>query len=212
METPPSLESFLQINKDDSSSLERLIHFVLQELPFTYIFVDGLDEAGYTEGQCFAPAHRYNKEVPDFVTFLVQEAIQFPGKLRLFCSSQPVPAVQDYLCKPEWTDAITEITLQIEDTADDIRQYLLAAVPDTTPDTTAFARTLITSTIATDIEGSFLWASSMLRDLRDEAEDTDDLIRLANEGLPREMSDLYTKAINRMKKHDGGSKKLPLWK
>ncbi|KAL5320545.1 hypothetical protein ACEPPN_011354 [Leptodophora sp. 'Broadleaf-Isolate-01'] len=212
LETPPSLESFLQINKDDSSSLERLIHFVLQELPFTYIFVDGLDEADYTEGQCFAPAHRHNKEVPDFVTFLVQEAIQFPGKLRLFCSSQPVPAVQDYLCKPEWTDAITEIALQIEDTADDIRQYLLAAVPDTTPDTTAFARTLITSTIATDIEGSFLWASSMLRDLRDEAEDTDDLIRLANEGLPREMSGLYTKAINRMKKQDGGSKKLPLWK
>ncbi|KAH7364600.1 hypothetical protein BKA65DRAFT_141598 [Rhexocercosporidium sp. MPI-PUGE-AT-0058] len=212
IETPPSLQAFLQINKDDSGSLERLIHFVLQELPFTYIFVDGLDEVDYTEGQCSAPAYRYNKEVPDFVTFLIQEAIQFPGKLRLFCSSQPVPAVQDYLCKPEWANAITEIALQIEDTADDIRRYFLAAIPDTTPDTTAFARTLVTSTIATDIEGSFLWASSMLRDLQDEAEDTDDLIRLANEGLPREMSSLYAKAINRMKKQDGGSKKLPLWK
>jgi hypothetical protein len=212
VETPASLEPFLQINKDDSGSLERLINFVLLELPFTYIFIDGLDEADYTEGQLLSPAHRYNKDIPDFVTFLIQEAVQFPGKLRLWCSSQPLPGVQDYLCQPEWKDVITEIPLQIEDTADDIQRYLLAAVPDTTPDTTSFARTLITSTIATDVEGSFLWASSMLRDLKDEAEDTDDLIRLANEGLPREMSGLYTKAINRMKKQDGGNKKLPLWK
>jgi hypothetical protein len=211
-ETPTSLEPFLQINKDDSDSLERLIHFVLLELPFTYIFIDGLDEADYTESQLWGSSHRHNKEVQDFVTFLIQETVQFPGKLRLWCSSQPSPRVQEYLCKSEWKALITEIPLQIQDTADDIQRYLLSAIPDSTPDTTPFARMLITSTIATEVEGSFLWASSMLHDLREEAEDTDDLIRLAGEGLPQKMSDLYSKAINRMKKQDGGHKRLPLWK
>lgn len=211
-ETPTSLEPFLQINRDDSGSLERLIHFVLLELPFTYIFIDGLDEADYSDRQVSISAHRHNKEVPDFVTFLIQEAVQFPEKLRLWCSSQPSPRIQEYLCQPEWKNVITEIPLTIEDTSEDIQRYLLSAIPDSTPDTTQFARLLVTSAIATEVEGSFLWASSMLHDLREEAEDTDDLIRLASEGLPKKMSDLYSKAIDRMKKQDGGNKRLPLWK
>lgn len=212
VETPNSLEPFLQINKDDSGSLERLIHFLLLELPFTYIFIDGLDEADYTDTHHLSFLHRHNKEVPDFVTFLIQEAAQFPEKIRLWCSSQPSPRVQEYLCQPEWKKVISEIPLTIEDTSEDIQRYLLSAIPNSTPDTTEFAKLLIEAGVATEVEGSFLWASSMLHGLREEAEDIDDLIRLASEGLPKRMSDVYSKAIGRMKKQDGGNKKLPLWK
>jgi hypothetical protein len=211
-ETPTSLESFLQINRDDSAALERLIHFTLLELPFTYIFIDGLDEADYVENQLSSSAHRQNKDVQDFVTFLIREAVQFPGKLRLWCSSQPSPRVQEYLCQPQWKALVAEIPLTIEDTSEDIQTYFLSAIPDSTPDTTEFARILVTSTIATEVEGSFLWASSMLHDLREEAEDVDDLIRLASEGLPKKVSDLYQKAVDRMKRQDSGNKRLPLWK
>ena len=214
-ETPVSVRPFLQINKDDSGALERLIHFVLQELPFIYIFVDGLDEAEYTDNHHMGYLHRHNKEVADFVTFLVRQALQFPEKLRLWCSSQLSPQVQDYLCQPEWGNEIAEIPLTVEDTSEDIQKYLLSAIPNetySTVDITALPDLLIKGAVATEVEGSFLWASSMLGALREEAEDIDDLMRLAGEGLPKRMSDVYSKAVERMKRQEGGNKTLPLWK
>ncbi|KAK4463184.1 hypothetical protein QBC42DRAFT_250727 [Cladorrhinum samala] len=45
---PPNLEAFLRLRWEDSASLERLISLLLDVLPSTYIFIDGLDEAeGY---------------------------------------------------------------------------------------------------------------------------------------------------------------------
>ena len=43
----------------------------------------------------------------------------------------------------------------------------------------------------TEIEGSFLWASSMISDLKEKAEDAEDMMRLALRGLPTEMDDIY---------------------
>jgi hypothetical protein len=175
-------ESLFASQQRRLGSLERLVHFLLQELPFTYIFVDGLDEADYTDTHHLGYLHRHNKEVPDFITFLIREAVQSPEKLRLWCSSQPSPRVQEYLCQPVWKKVITEIPLTIEDTSDDIQSYLLSAIPDATLDTMTFAKLFIQGAVATEVEGSFLWASSMLEGLKEDAEDIDDLIRLASEG------------------------------
>lgn len=107
-----------------------------------------------------------------------------------------------------------KIFLSIQDTSDDIRRYLYYSVPDSTADKMKdlFANIMLTAAMATEVEGSFLWASSMLEDLKMRADDADDLLKLASEGLPEKMSDLYDRVIARIKQKDGGSKTLPLWK
>lgn len=86
---PTSMEPFLHINKDDSAAVENLIHVLLLEIPFTYIFVDGLDEAEYADDQAFIPTIRQNQEVPTFVDFLVREVLQSPTTVRVVRQSIP---------------------------------------------------------------------------------------------------------------------------
>jgi predicted RNA-binding protein YlqC (UPF0109 family) len=202
------LEPFLNINREDSRSIESLIHFVLLELPFTYIFIDGLDETDYIEQQSLLSSYRQD-DIPELISFIIKEAVDFPNKVRVWCSSQFSPRIQEYLCRSR-KDAVVELHLQRKDTEDDIEQYLHSAIPGSTAN--GFVRILITAAMATEVEGSFLWASSMLADLKERAEDSDDMIKLASEGLPKKMNELYTRTISRIKQRDGGEKELPLWK
>lgn len=208
---PESLTPFLTVNKENTRMVEKLIQAIIHELPLTYIFLDGLDEADHTDVQGDVPIPRAKEEVPLFVNFLASEAIENPDKVRLWCSSQFSPEIQRYMHKNR-SHNIIEVPLQTEDTARDIQRYLLAAIPESTRDKDMFAGLVIAAAIATEVEGSFLWASSMLEDLKDRAEDSDDLITLAEEGLPTTMNEQYSKIIARIRRNDRGDKNLPLWK
>lgn len=211
---PPSLELYLKINKDDSISLEKLIRVALKELPSAYIFLDGLDEAEYTKEQAPISIHTANNEVNDFVSFLMECAVQHPTNVRLWCSSQPLYEWQSFFDRTSWKARTVQHAISLMDTANDIRRYLDHNVAESMADNNRddFANLFFKAAMSTEVEGSFLWASSMLKDLKEQAEDTDDLIKLASEGLPSKMSAVYSQIMDRVKARDKSNKTLPLWK
>jgi hypothetical protein len=208
---PESLIPFLTVDKENTRMMEKLIQAIINELPLTYIFIDGLDEADYTDLQGDIPVPRAKEELPFFVSFLVSEAIKNPSKVRLWCSSQFTPEIQRYMYR-QGSSSVIEVPLQTKDTEGDIQKYLLAAIPESTDDKDVFVALVIATSISTEVEGSFLWASSMLEDLKDRAEDSDDLLTLAEEGLPTTMNAQYAKIVARIRRRDRGDKSLPLWK
>ncbi|KAB8237317.1 uncharacterized protein BDW43DRAFT_307591 [Aspergillus alliaceus] len=63
---PPSIEPFLNINKDGSAMVENPIHALLGQLPRVFISIDGLDEAEYTENHPASYAIFHEKQVSTF--------------------------------------------------------------------------------------------------------------------------------------------------
>lgn len=211
---PNSILPFLNITNDDSTILESLILAILLELPLTYIFIDGLDDAEYADIPMSTPTPHPPADVKLFVEFLIKEASNNPAKVRLWLSSQPLPDIRQYVCNPELSgpDRIGEIRLTTNDTHDDIMSYLSHYIPSSTKDKSDLAKVIVRGALKTEVEGSFLWASEMVNDIKDETENEDDIIDLVKEGLPLEMGKLYEKVIRRIIDNDKKPKRPPLWK
>ncbi|KAF5856279.1 hypothetical protein ETB97_007635 [Aspergillus alliaceus] len=78
---------------------------------------------------------------------------------------------------------------------------------------TELAQDFLRSAIETEVKRRFLWASLMLVELKNTADDDDDddKIELVMRRLPTKMSEFYGKIIARTQKR-GGGKEQPLWK
>lgn len=211
---PNSILPFLNISNDDSTTLESLIHAILLELPLTYIFIDGLDDAEYTDIPMSTPTSHPPMDVKLFVEFLIKEASKNPEKMRLWLGSQPLPDIRQYVCNPKLSepDSIGEIQLTTNDTYDDIMRYLSHYIPSSTRDKSDFARILVQRALKTEVEGSFLWAAESLNAIKEETEDDDDIFELVCSGLPLEMDKMYEKVIHRIIDNDKKPKHPPLWK
>ncbi|KAK8852333.1 vegetative incompatibility protein HET-E-1 [Apiospora arundinis] len=200
----------------DLSKVEELIQRCLQLLPITFIFIDGLDEAEYAATSL--PYNNNNKNrngVSILVSFLIKQATDLPQKVRLWCSSQATQCVKNML-HPDWDKRVTQISLTTADTAGDIHSYIKSKIqgPKDFKDFILWA--LITSSVSTEVEGSFLWCRMMLDALSDESSETEsikDQIALIERGLPREMEELYHMIVKRIKKRYPSKKGIiPLWK
>ena len=202
-DVPDFIVRLIEECKDDSGLFDSLISSLLSELEKTYIFIDGLDEAPN------------GPDIQALVTFLVEEAIRMPGKVRLWFGSQPLPQIEEYMRKYHGSHLVEKV-MQLKDTSADIQTYLKSAIPESVSNGTEFARVLVQSCMETEVEGSFLWASSMISDLKERAEDADDMIRLALRGLPTRMDDVYRGIIEEYKRQDKTKRllhsNLPLWR
>ena len=202
-DVPDSIVRLIEECKDDTGLFDSLICCLLSEVEKTYIFIDGLDEAPN------------GSDIQSLVEFLVEEAIRMPDKMRLWFGSQPLPQIEEYVRKSHGSHLV-EKSMQLEDTSADIQAYLESAIPESISNGTEFARVVVQSCMETEVHGSFLWASSMISDLKERAEDADDMIRLALRGLPTRMDDVYQGIIEEYKKQDKTRKSLhsnlPLWR
>ena len=201
-DVPDHIIALIEECKDDSGVLETLFPNVLSELDKTYIFIDGLDEASN------------GPDILDLVRFLIENSSKVPNKIRVWFGSQPLPQIEECMRKRYGTE-IVEKEIQIIDTEADIKTYLAAAIPEPVSGD-KFARLLLQAGMETEVEGSFLWASSMIYDLKEKAEDAEDMMRLAFRGLPTKMDDIYRGIISEYKKQDRTKRflhsTLPLWK
>lgn len=172
---PDEITPLLEACKDDKGFFERLIPLLFARIQMAYIFIDGLDEASNW------------KDLQELVEFLVHEAVKAPGKIRVWFGSQPLPQIEECLAKNHGMHVI-EKAVYIADTEADIKTYLASAIPESISDGSDFAQSLVHSSLETEVEGSFLWASSMISDLKEKAEDVDDMVRLARRRLPTRMA------------------------
>ncbi|KAK4146874.1 uncharacterized protein C8A04DRAFT_25453, partial [Dichotomopilus funicola] len=208
---PDSIAGFRQIDVNNSYAVENLIRAIISELPMTFIFIDGLDEAEYVDDDRL-PAPAQVDDVQAVVQFLIRVTTGSPGnKVKLWLSSQPLPQIREYICQPRWASQVEELSLQTRHTEKDILSYLASAIG--TPNANdSFGRIFVTASLASEAEGSFLWVNTMLQDLKYEADDDSELFKLAQEGLPTKMSEVYMKVINRLRKRrKRASDGPPLW-
>ena len=201
-DVPDHIIALIEECKDDHGVFETLISNLLSELDKTYIFIDGLDEASN------------DLDIRDLVHFLIAETAKVQHKTRLWFGSQPLPQIEDYMRKLHSTQ-IVEKEINIIDTEADIKASFAAAIPESA-NGDKFARMLVQSSMETEVAGSFLWASSMISDLKEQAEDAEDMIKLACRGLPTKMDDIYrgiiTEYEKQSKKRRALHANLPLWK
>ncbi|KAI1105315.1 hypothetical protein F4804DRAFT_304514 [Jackrogersella minutella] len=213
---PTSIKPFLNVRKNESSKLEELIDCLILELPLTYIFIDGLDEVESSiqkRHSSVSDRSHWEQDVQELMSFLFRKAVLRPEKLRVWCSSQSLPRIRNHLYNDNWRHALLEIGMATGDTKSDIKKYLMSSISESTdPMGSMFAELFVGAALATEVEGSFLWASSMLRDLKMRADTPHDLIELARQGLPSRMSEVYQQVINRIKERDGKMSNPPLWK
>ena len=202
-DVPDYIVRLIEDCKDDSGLFDSLVTCLFSELSKVYIFIDGLDEASN------------GSDIEALVQFLVEEAKRTPNKVRLWFGSQPLPQIEQYMRKLAGNHLVEKV-MQVVDTKADIKTYFESAIPESFSNGSEFARVLVQSCMETEVEGSFLWASSMISDLKEKAEDADDMIRLALRGLPTRMDDVYRGIIEEYKKQDRTKKllhsKLPLWR
>ena len=202
-DVPDYIVKLIEECKDDSGLFDSLVSCLFSELEMTYIFIDGLDEASS------------GSDIQALVKFLTGEATRMPNKIRLWFGSQPLPQIEEYM-KKSAGNQLVEKSMLVVDTKADIQTYLESAIPESVSNGTEFAQVLVKSSMESEVEGSFLWASSMISDLREKAEDADDMIRLALRGLPTRMDDVYRGIIEDYKKQDKTKKllhsNLPLWR
>ena len=202
-DVPDYIISLIEECKDDSSHFDSLISCLFSECEKTYVFVDGLDEASNSS------------DIQALVQLLVEEATRTPNKVRVWFGSQTLPQIEEYMRKLHGNHLVEKV-MQLTDTKADITTYFESAIPESVSNGSEFARVLVQSCMETEVEGSFLWASSMISDLKEKAEDADDMIRLALRGLPTRMDDIYRSIIEGYKKQDRTRKllhsNLPLWR
>ncbi|KIL83583.1 hypothetical protein FAVG1_13203 [Fusarium avenaceum] len=210
---PTTIEPFLNVRHDTCEKLQDLIHALLLELPLTFIFVDGLDEAEYVDPEHPVPVdHQPTNEVNRFVEFLIQQAHEMPSKVRVWLSSQPLPAIRQYICAPRWSSTVYEIPLTTNDTERDIIRYFSHKIPISFEiDKMNLARMFLRLAVQNDVQGSFLWATHMASEFS-LAEDADDLIELATTDLPLDMGEVYARIMNRIIMKDSRRKHTPLWR
>jgi len=198
---PEDAASLIKSCSTDPVCFERLISRILAEVPRMFIFVDGLDEASNL------------LDMSRFVDFLKTEAFQQQGRLRLWLSSQYSPEIELYIHGLD-SRQLLELQVDTSDTERDIARYLGHAIPESTRNADSLARLLVTVCVNTEVQGSFLWAAQMINDLKQRAENSDDMVRLAERGLPTSMHEHYKKTIEsyRGRPTPPSHPDLPLWK
>ncbi|KAL4942877.1 hypothetical protein BDV06DRAFT_221721 [Aspergillus oleicola] len=176
---PAAIEPYLNVNNQDSTRMEDLIEALLMELPQTFIFVDGLDEAEYAEDVSDFGYH--DQDVQEFVGFLLRKAAESSATVRLWCSSQDLPTIHNYLEKNNAED-IQELPAQVKEVQEDIIRYLSSAMP-VTHGGSGLPQAFIRATLETEVEGSFRWAKHMLHEMKSLADD-DDMLDLVTKVCP----------------------------
>ena len=131
---PASIEPFLNLSKNETPKLQKLVACLIMELPLTYIFIDGLDEVeSSTHRDSSMPdLTRGEEDVKAVMAFLFRQAASHPHKLRVWCSSQPLPRIRNHMYNDDWKHSLREISITTRDTESDIMRYLTASVPDST--------------------------------------------------------------------------------
>lgn len=165
------LEEMANLEPCSQINVQNMIKLLITDLPKVYFFLDGLDES---------------KE-QDVLKYLVDLVSNHPKNLHLWCSSQDRTHIREILSSYP--------TLDINDSVEqDIVSYLshnipqIEALADQVPTLTKRAKC------------NFLWASLMIKHLKENANSPADIQEVIDSGLPESLYDYYRGVFDRIDK------------
>ncbi|KAJ7492122.1 hypothetical protein FB451DRAFT_1217062 [Mycena latifolia] len=166
-------------------NIEQLITMLVKLLPKVYFVLDGLDE------ECMG-SNRWT-EAATTLDFLITLAKDFPDRVRLWYSSQYRPCINERLKE----HAVLDIKDEVKD---DVSLYLSRANPELGDlEVSDRDKDNVLKSLQGRAEGNFLWASLMLKSLKETASLTD-MKQFVKEGLPETLDDYYRRIFDRVEK------------
>ncbi|KAJ7762397.1 hypothetical protein DFH07DRAFT_814247 [Mycena maculata] len=176
-----------QQNVCSHEKLQELIIMLVGLLPRSYFILDGLDE------ECMGSTSNRWTEAVTTLDFLVDLAKASPDRVRLWYSSQYRPIINEKLKY--------YIVLDIKDEVkEDVSVYLSRANPELNELEISDAdKDNVLESLQGRAEGNFLWASLMLKSLKDTAS-LSDMKQFVEDGLPDTLDDYYRRIFARFEK------------
>ncbi|KAL4786823.1 hypothetical protein BJX76DRAFT_354824 [Aspergillus varians] len=211
-ELPKKLKKFSKIRKSDTSAFEKLIEATITELPMTFIFIDGVDEADYHKDTVhmtnLAMIQGKDSEIENLLRFLCRLVHRNPATTaRLWVSTQWERSDLD------WVDDHQQLKLSPEDTEHDINVYLVSTLNRLMGNNPDAVKLFVESDSLSKISGSFIWASALLHDLQKCAEDKEDLHDILCR-VPATLEEQYRRILNRVIQRGNQTvkKEIPTWR
>ena len=181
-DVPENLCTQIQKSGADLRNVLDFIRLVIQELPSVYVFLDGLDE------EC--PEVRW-REACKIVSFLVDLTTSTPGTMRLWCSTQ------DRLEIREMFKGFLTIDMK-DEVEKDVNNYLSQTIPGLDSiEVDEVVRHRILTELKSRAKGNFLWASRMVKVLREEVSSFDHMEQFIKDGLPKDLDEYYRRIFGK---------------
>ena len=179
---PEALHAHTQKSAGDLMNVLEFIRLFIRELPVVYIFLDGLDE------ECTVARW---KEASKIVDFVVELAKSSPSTVKVWCSTQ------DRFCIRERFGAFPTMNIK-EQVQTDVDIYLSKTVPGLDNiEVGDETRNWILVELKERANGNFLWASLMIKTLKDEVACFDDMEQFIKDGLPKDLDEYYQRIFSR---------------
>ncbi|KAF8532084.1 hypothetical protein JB92DRAFT_3104133 [Gautieria morchelliformis] len=169
-------------------NIQELITILVESLPRTYFFIDGLDQE-------VSPHSRWT-EALTVLDFLVRLSMKSPDKVRIWCSSQSQPCIREKLKDVIMFDIKDQLGVR-----DDVTLYLSRVMSRYYPelDQEADEKDRLLEHLQKRVDGNFLFASLMIDDLEEEAGSLTDLQEFIKQGdLPKTWDDFYRKKFEKI--------------
>ncbi|KAI1358257.1 hypothetical protein F5Y08DRAFT_351042 [Xylaria arbuscula] len=211
------LDPFYTINENSPSAVQHLVKTLFILLPMTYVFIDGLGELeNVNDSRSSHPSINVERELKNIIDFFVTETFSSPDHMRLWFSSQDSSLTRKCLDTGNGKLKL-EIPLSITDTKLDIRSYIAHRLSSSEKVKTESAKLILQNVLLRDVDGNFLWAKIMIDEITDDLlashEDDEQLLESIKSGLPRTMTDVYRKVVERIQSRTPHDQRiLPLWK
>lgn len=193
----PSIDEMQSTKERDNNAVKKLIHALLEKSPLTYIFIDGLDEPEPLEYQRLLDSNLIKvqrRDTESVISFLYDETVKLPDKLRLWVSCRCGNQVAGLL-GPLGGDVVNSLCIKLEHTKNDLRRILQKAVLEKVASPEDFL-TKIEMFLDTEEDKTFLWASSVASDL-EKAEDGDDVKNVLN-NVPHSLQKVFTENMEKI--------------
>ena len=186
-DVPEELQKASQKSAADLVNVFDFIRVVVDRLPKVYIFLDGLDE------ECTVARWGEAIKIIGFVNALAENS---PKTIRVWYSSQDRPFIREQLEKHVVLNVKEQIKVAVN-------KHISLRVPGLcNPEVDQETKTWILDELKQRADGSFLWASLMLKTIENEVSSFDEMELFIKEGLPKDLDAYYRRIIARYEKRE----------
>ncbi|KAI3611445.1 nacht and ankyrin domain protein [Moniliophthora roreri] len=166
--------------------IKRLLDALTKKLPLVFIFVDGLDEE---------QEYQRWSEISIVIDYLNQLTTEHPDTVRVWYSSQP----RTYITEKLTASHVVDIQVHA---GPDVTLFLSRAIPEV--DELGDGGNELIDALVDRADGNFLWASLMIKALREEVNTLREMRKFIQNGLPTELDGYYQRIFDRIEKPQRG--------